>query len=330
MSDTTAYRVRLRVFLGTPLATDDPLLTAEVAGREVTIRSHKRGGLLKETRWVVLGAGGFETEEEARRYGEQLRQIVEVAALCARLGVNVGQDRATLDMSYEWARATRIIQADDERLLPNVHGLMVIPDDDLSRFPIVEATAEVRTYPDQIIPAINELGRQEPVRIARAAAGVRTLNQALMTPGSLAQIVLALSAVEALGQDETWTARQRALLDELANQVGGQAGGDQEQQEVAQALRRSMHRIGPRQGVMRVLSRLELPQPELAQLRKEWDRVYSLRSQVFHGTAHLTDAEAGELAQAAITLCTRIVLAVATREGLQVPTVAETHFGRVP
>lgn len=90
MTETTSYRARLRVFLGTPLATDELLLTAEVAGRKVTIGSQELGGLLKETRWVVLTAGGFETEREAWNFGERLRQIVEVAALCTRLGVNVG------------------------------------------------------------------------------------------------------------------------------------------------------------------------------------------------------------------------------------------------
>lgn len=226
-------------------------------------------------------------------------------------------------MSKEWARSLGVFQP-HERLLPNVHGLMVIPDDDLSRFPIREATGTVSTYPAQILTAIEELGRQEPVRIASAAAGVRTLNLALMTRGPLAQVVLALSAVEALGQHEKWSKRQRALLNELANQVDGQVGGDAEQQEVAEALRK-MHRISLRQGVKRVSARLEL-----THLWDEWERVYDRRSGAFHGTAPLTEAEAGELAQAAMTLCTRIVLALAVREGLQLPAVAETHFGRVP
>jgi hypothetical protein len=284
----------------------------------VTIKSHKKGEPLREAKWLVLNASGFETEGAAQEFGEQLRQIVEIVALCVRLGVDVGQDRPTGWINEEWARSIGMIEP-HERLMPNVHGLMVIPDDDLTRIMLLEAEAMVTADPAQVLTGINGLGRQMPIQLANSVTGVRILNLALMSQEPLTQVVLALSAVEALGQGETWTERQRALLSELADQVD--RGSDAEQQEVAEALKRSVHRIGLRQGVMRVLSRLGL-----SHLRKEWDRLYSLRSGVFHGTAHLTEQETHELARAAITLCGTIVLAVAQRDGIQVPAIAKTHF----
>lgn len=296
------------------------MLKAEIADREVTIRSQKDGQPLNEAYWLIFGAKGFKTEEEAREFGNQLRQIVEIAALCTRLGVNVGDDRSGAWMSREFALSMGLIQP-HERMMPNVHGLMVLPDDDLSRFLTVEGHGKVMHEPAQLVTSLNELGRQVPVQVSAAAAGVRVLNLALMASAPLAQIVLALSAVEELGQGESWSEGQKALLEELADQVTRDADNDAERREVADALRRSLHRIGLRQGVMRVLARLELDH-----LRKEWDSIYKRRSGIFHGTARLTENEISELAQASIDLCTKIVLAVAKVEGLQVPTATGTYF----
>lgn len=51
MSETAAHRVCLRALPGMPLATDDPVLTAEVTGRKVTTES-QRSGPLREARWM--------------------------------------------------------------------------------------------------------------------------------------------------------------------------------------------------------------------------------------------------------------------------------------
>ena len=55
--------------------------------------------------------------------------------------------------------------------------------------------------------------------------------------------------VEALGQEEEWTERQVRLLSDLASDLEARPDFGQEEQEVAAAIRRGMHRIGLRQGV---------------------------------------------------------------------------------
>ena len=68
--------------------------------------------------------------------------------------------------------------------------------------------------------------------------GIGLMNLALINPQPLAQVVLALSAVEALGQGEKWSKRQTALLDSLASQVNRDNEGSAEYREVAEVLRR--------------------------------------------------------------------------------------------
>ena len=290
MAKPVESRVRLRVRLAKALHTADVSRVMNLAGREVAIISQIPDQPLSEALWIILRAQGFSSEEEARDFGEQLRTITEFAGLCSRLGIDVGLDQPTAWVNEEFARSLGLIQP-HERVLPNVHGLAVVPDDEATRFPLIEAEPIVHADPKQFMSALAELATVLPVQLSTAAEGVRILNLALINLQPLARIVLAVSAVEALGQDETWTNAQATLIDELATQVEIGAGArDAERLEVAEALRRSLHRIGLRQGVMRVLARLGLQH-----LRKEWDRIYGMRSGLFHGTVKLTIAETAQL-----------------------------------
>jgi hypothetical protein len=124
-----------------------------------------------------------------------------------------------------------------------------------------------------------------------------------------------------LGQNERWTEKQTALINKLATEVESSSGSDVECKEVAEALRRSIHRIGLRQGVLRIFAGLGLEH-----LRKEWDRVYAARSGLFHGTLTLTEEEILQLAIDAITLCGRIILAAAERDGVKLASIRSVHL----
>jgi hypothetical protein len=135
------------------------------------------------------------------------------------------------------------------------------------------------------------------------------LNYALMRPDPIAQIVFSVSAVESLGQNETWTSAQKGLLKELSR-IAEQSDSApaSERLEVADAIRKSVHRLTLRQGVFRLLDRLGL-----ADLKKPWDDLYSQRSTLVHGLAPRPGHDYADLASRTIDLCGRILLtAVAT------------------
>ena len=318
MSAAIGFRLRLRVRMGKPFTTKDTSLSVKVAGRDVTIKSHKNDEPLSEAQWIVLSARGFVTEIEARNFGEQLRSSTGVAALCSRLGTDTGRDQPTSWVNEEFARSSGFIRP-HERLIANIHGLTILPDDDNTRIPIMDIQGKVTADPDQFVAALAELGDQFPLQLSEAGTSLQLLNFALINSQPLAQIALAFSAVEALGQDETWTETQSALIMNLASKIEEEPSP--ERAEVADALRRGLHRIGLRQGVMRVLSRLDLNS-----LRKEWDRLYGLRSGLFHGTVALTEQEISQLAVDVITMCGQIVLTLVEHDGTKLPSVAAIHF----
>jgi len=151
----------------------------------------------------------------------------------------------------------------------------------------------------------------------RVADVILLLNFALMRPEPVAQIVFAVSAVESLGQDESWSSDQELLLRELAA-TAEQAtiGTHAERQEVADGIRKSLHRLTLRQGVFRLLDRLGL-----MHLKQAWDDLYAERSTLVHGLAPEPGADYGDLAHRTVSLCGQILLKAA---GAEIPQ-AERH-----
>lgn len=321
MADTSGFRTRLRARLAKGLTTEASRLNIEFLDKDVTITSQNKEEPLNKAKWIVLGARGFTTEQEAQYFGTRLCWMLQLAALSSRLGVDVGEDKPTSWINEDFARSMGLIM-EHERIEPNVHGLAILPDDDNTRFPLIDAQATVTADPEHFASALTELGKKSDSGLGSAASGVRLLNRALMTSEPLAQMVLAFSAVEELGQGEKWSKAQVALIKKLA--ITAEAYDEvtaEERAEVARAIRKGLFPLSLRQGVMRLLSRLGLEH-----LRKEWDSLYGMRSALFHGTAHLSDSETNEAAFNTITLCGRIVLSAVAQEGVPVPSIAATHF----
>ena len=322
MLEVEGYRARLRVRLRKRLHSEAISRLLEVGGREVTVRPQAANTAFHGDDWLVFHAGGFSSEDEARGFGERLSMVVELTGLSLMSGVDVGGNRPALWMNEDWARSLGIIEP-HERMFPNVHGLSVVPDSDHVRFPVAQINAHVHEVADLFFDTLTEIGQSLPQRLSGCAEGIRILNAALLSTHPLAQVALAISAVEALGQNEDWSEGQRNLLNALAEQVGaGSELSSKECEEIVGALRRGTHKIGLRQGVLRILRELNL-----SELRKEWDRIYGLRSGLFHGTSPFNEAETNVLAADAIRLCGRIIMTVAQREGIKPPAVFVGRYG---
>ena len=77
-------------------------------------------------------------------------------------------------------------------------------------------SGSVLASPDPFLADLDAVHRSAPAPSQRVADVILLLKYALMRPEPVAQIVFAVSAVESLGQDETWSDAQKQLLKELA------------------------------------------------------------------------------------------------------------------
>jgi hypothetical protein len=313
------WRARLRFRLQKKLTIEGNEHRLQVAGREVIITPPTPDLRIGDSAWLIMNTRGFASQDEAREFGRKLKAALEVSAVAARVGVDAGRDLATSALG----RTVRdeILQKTGSDVRPNIHGLDVFPDDANTRIINMSATGTVRVGPDPLLTDLDDLHRNAAAPSQRIADVILLLNYALMQPEPVAQIVFAVSAVESLGQDETWTAGQKTLLKELAKAAEQSAAGTaDERQEVADAIRKSLHRLTLRQGVFRLLDGLGLPH-----LKTPWDTLYAERSTLVHGLAPKPGADYADLAHRTISLCGQILLRAVAAE---IP-MANRHVARL-
>ena len=218
MAEKSKYRLWLKFRVGKPLATEERTLTASVAGRTVTIESENPSRPLSEAFWMVMRCRGFEAENHAREFGEELRRAAHLAGLCARVGVDAGDPGEDRTVSWFNPEILRGIEGFDPntRIGPDVHGIVVLPDDGKTLFLRGgRARGQVRTNATIFIRALEEAlpesdtARSEFPSIRRA---IRVLNLAEMNEDPIAKVVLAISVIEGLATESPLTDWQKKLI----------------------------------------------------------------------------------------------------------------------
>lgn len=319
MTTASTYRARLRLRLQKKVKIDANEHRLTVAGREVVLGPPTPEQKISDSEWLIMIARGFASEDEAREFGTKLRTALEISAIAARVGVDAGRDLATSGLGRSVRE--KILKKTGADVRSNVHGLDVFPDDPNTRIFSMTGTGTVLASPDPFLSDLDGLHKSAPAPSQRVADVILLLNYALMRPEPVAQIVFAVSAVESLGQNETWTDDQKKLLKELvAVAAQSSTGTDAERQEVAEAILKSLHRLTLRQGVFRLLDRLGL-----ADLKKPWDELYAERSTLVHGLAPQPGADYTTLAHRTVSLCGQILLRAVAAE---IP-MADRHARRL-
>ena len=326
MAAKNTYRLWLKLRVGKSLATEESALTASISGRTVTIESESRGQPLSKASWLVMDCRGFETENQAREFGEELRRAAHLAGLCARVGVDAGdpgEDRTLSWLNPELFRGKN----PDMRLGPDVHGIVIRPDDGNTVFVrFGRASVQVRSNAghfvrslEESLPPPSDAPRSGSPPIRRA---IRVLNLAEIDEDPIAKLVLAVSTIEGLATDPPWTDGQQELIEDAAVWIERAHGDREEAKQVIEAIRQV------RNGSIRQRIRKLLEANDLSSVWLDWETLYKRRSRLFHGRAkagsehrgnHLEQSELHGLGQEAINLCARIVLSMAKREGSRFP-----------
>ena len=306
MKNATRYGTWLTFRVGKRLHTEETVLTASMLGRTLTISAEKKDQPLSEAFWLVASCTGFESEAEARSFGEELRRAVHLAGLGARVGVDAGDPGE--DRTRSWLNADILLEPvrethPDARLAPDVHGLVVLPDDGNNVFARARGSGEARTNAANFVGALQQAlvspggsGDEEARGIRRA---IRMLNLAEASNDSIAKLARAIAAVDGLADRQARSAGKRG-------------------ESVRQRVKQMMSTYG------------------LDEHWADWDDLYRRRSRLFHDDAvdpgealgsYLDETELHKLGERASRLCATIILAMAKQEGLPVPDQASVYFG---
>lgn len=318
--DSPTYRARLRFRLLKKLRIDALEHRFQVARREAVLSAAVPDVPIRDSEWLVINVRGLPSDEEARSFGQSLRTAVELASVSTRLGVDVGRDLPTSALGPQVKE--QILRETGAIVRDNIHGLDVFQDDPRVVYFAMSASGVIHANPDPFLQMAADLHDQTHALSEQSRDVLLLLNYALMRPEPVAQIVFAFSAVETLGQNLSWSVGQRDLLAHLAQTAfESSLATSDERQEVADAIRKSLHRLTLRQGVMRLLASMGLQS-----LRRPWDALYAERSTLVHGLAPRPGAEYSDLSHRTVTLCGHILLKAIALEVPAADRHAETYF----
>ena len=302
------YRVRFRFRLQKQLHLAQKEYRFEIQGHEVVLSPQTTDLNISDSNWLVMNVRGFESEAEAKTFGQKLKSACELSSVATRLGLDSGIDLPTAGLG-QLAR-DRIREESGFHVRDNVHGIDVFLDDASVRIFSMSATGTVRAIPDRFLGDLDRLVEACTPVSQKTKDMVLLLNYALLRSEPVAQIVFAFSAVEMLGQQETWSNDQKRIIDELVVAVQKtETGSVNEREEVTDAIKKSLHKLSLRQGVMRLLTSLNL-----SYLKKNWDKLYQERSSLVHGLAPKPGVDYSVFANKSINLCGHILLTAISRE----------------
>ncbi len=308
MSDPETFRARFRFRLQKKLNIDSKEYRFSVGANEIVLSPPLPDVNICDSEWLVMNARGFETEGQAKLFAERLKIACEVSSIATRLGVDSGVNLPTAGIG-ELVRKQALEQS-GIMIRNNIHGIDIFPDDPNIRIIHMNATGTVRASPDPFLSDLSNLYNvvENPSQQTRDI--VLLLNYALMRPEPVAQIVFSFSAVEMLGQNEEWNIAQKQLIAELtANAQKSEIGTAPDREEVISAIQKGLYKLSLRQGVLRLLTSLELNH-----LKPIWDELYGQRSTLLHGLAPRPGVDYSNLAFKTVSLCGNILLKAIARE----------------
>ena len=297
------WSLRLGFRIAKAIASDDEKITREVAGRTLTLRPHI-GAKLSEANGMVATVHGFETEEDASSYSAALRIGMLISAIERQNGLDLGSN----DAAPHFSKIIHDMIAEKGcKILPSIHGEIIYKREGNEIALNFSAEGKVMESVDIYFQYLENALQESLKPSERQLAALELVSMAGMAREPMSAAALNISAVEMLASAEPWSPAQLALLSKLQQQANNEEGlPTGEAHEVSEAVKRSFKSI--RQSIKRlILNELFLEKV----IWRRFDKVYGLRSAVFHGSAafdrklHMSlSVEAGEL-------CRQIVLSAA-------------------
>ena len=235
--------------------------------------------------WAIARIGGFATEEEARRVGQQLGDILLVVGAVTKLGIDVGFSRPSTVRFGEAVRAA-VRKETGEELRGETHGLMVYEEGAVA-FMDFQARGSMLISAEDFEKRLGNWAEPSSGLTERQRNCAALINDLLFVPQTEGQFILRISAVEALCEQTVRDARYLSAIEQLEQQLAGQTL-DKEIRETLQGTLDNAKRQSLRQAYMTKFRTLR-SQAEAKAFRD----VYRKRSKLVHdglGRGDLSEA----------------------------------------
>lgn len=164
--------------------------------RPIVLRARKDDLPIKDSDHLAVVGSGYESAEEAEIEGQKVKNALAVALARVRVGADFGH-RAAKGMFTEhglrWAE-----QQTGQRLLNNVHGLMVYESEPRPQFVSMNAQMQRGTTPEAFLDAYTTSLRIVPSISERDWLAYTLFNASFFQPTADTRFLLLVMSIEAL------------------------------------------------------------------------------------------------------------------------------------
>jgi hypothetical protein len=206
------FKLPQRLRIG--IETDKWPLTPENTQPEISLRSKNQGTAISESIDLVFRGDGYASEEASHVAAEDLRDAITMAFARLRIGADFG-DRAPKGMFTE--AGLQYLQQDSshQRVLNDVHGLMVFETDPPARFANVQADYVLTKGKDKFFEAVRlayNLRERVPYEYRLA---FDLFSASFFEPSADARLLMLMMGVETLLMPELRSAASQKHVQKL-------------------------------------------------------------------------------------------------------------------
>lgn len=277
-TSSSTYGMRFEFLVSTYFDVDSQVLAFDLAGHPAVLKAvHERP--LRDTGQVAIVARGFSDESEAAEFGYRLQRATTLAATKTDLGIDVGRNRIRTSISEEMRQAH--FEKTGRIVRNRVHGVDVFRENPPTHVIVMEGFGTVRINPQIFLKELDASFTAWPEPIsADLEKALHLRGRANQASDNLVRMLLAVAAVEALTPDESWTDKQKELLQSFADSARNFSGITEREIEEVVVHLTSRWKLTISEGFRRLLVRLGLQD-----LWPRWRAIYHARSRILHGDA---------------------------------------------
>lgn len=198
--ETWGFRFRFLLSRGRGIYHDSENIKIKLGqtGHNITLQSPKRVAL-KDSNQLIFNAQGFSSKDEAVSFGNRIKVSTLMCGVAFRMGFNVGEDKASSIFGKPYKEKARELGF---RIIDDVHGLCVYPDDLPMRVVKGESSSKLYVSPLRFISIFKKIYEKMPNLSDKQTLALELYNLSFFESSERARFLTLISIIECLSFPE--------------------------------------------------------------------------------------------------------------------------------
>ena len=247
----------------------------------IVLRTSQEGLPIRESDQLALVGSGYQTESEANASGSRLQDALMVALARVRVGADFGH-RAAKGM-FTSHGLTWVEEQIGQRVLKNIHGLMVFQSEPRPRFASTKFQITRGASPEVFMSAFTQAIAFQPQISERDLLAYTLFNASFFQPTADSRFLLLVMSIEALIEPALRSLTAQSHVESLIAQTKSSLLPVEERDSILGSLRwllrESINQAGKRLTTERLPGRVYVDKTA----SEFFSHCYQMRSNLVHG-----------------------------------------------